>query len=160
MEKLNIICIDDQRDVLAAVQKDMLYFAPIAEIIECESTAEAEEIMEELFAEEKPIAMLICDHIMPGENGVDFLARLQQDGRFRNISSILLTGLATHQDTIEAINRAHISHYIEKPWKSEELINKIRILMTRFVIKSGRDFKDYMDFMDQNTLYNEMHERY
>ena len=126
MEKLNIICIDDQRDVLAAVQKDLVFFDPVCDIIECESTEEAEEVLEELYSGEKPVALIICDHIMPGENGVDFLARLQQDDRFSSIASILLTGLATHHDTIEAINRAHISHYVEKPWKTDDFQKKIK----------------------------------
>ena len=57
MEKVNIICIDDQREVLAAVQKDLVMFEPVAEIIECESADEAEEVLEDLYAEEKPVAM-------------------------------------------------------------------------------------------------------
>ncbi|KAA3610206.1 MAG: response regulator [Calditrichaeota bacterium] len=159
MEKVNIICIDDQREVLAAVQKDLVMFEPMAEIIECESSEEAEEVLEDLYAEEKPVAMIISDHIMPDENGVEFLARMQKDDRFKKVSSILLTGLATHQDTIEAINRARISHYIEKPWKAEDLQNKIKALLTHFILASGRDYTDYQEFMDQDVIIQEMRNR-
>ena len=159
MEKVNIICIDDQREVLAAIIKDLEFFEPVAEIVECESTAEAEEILEDLYADEKPIAMIISDHIMPDENGVAFLVRLQNDDRFKNISSILLTGLATHQDTIEAINKARISHYIEKPWKVDDLHKKIMVILTHFIISSGRDYTDYQEFMDQDTILSEMRKR-
>ncbi len=159
MEKVHIICIDDQREVLAAVQKDLALFEPIAEIIECESAEEAEEVLEDLFAEEKPVAMIISDHIMPDENGVEFLARLQKDDRFKNVASILLTGLATHQDTIEAINKARITHYIEKPWKAEDLQNKIKIILTRFILSTGRNYTEYQDFLDQDTLVEELRNR-
>ena len=159
MEKVNIICIDDQREVLAAVQKDLAMFEPVAELIECESSEEAEEVLEDLYAEEKPVAMIISDHIMPDENGVEFLARLQKDDRFKQVSSILLTGLATHQDTIEAINRARISHYIEKPWKAEDLQNKIKIILTHFILSTGRNYTEYQDFLDQNVIIQEMRNR-
>ncbi len=159
MKKLNIICVDDQRDVLAAVQKDLAIFDEIADLTECESAPEAEEIVEEMYGEEKPLALLICDHIMPGENGIDFLARLKSDQRFETLHTILLTGLATHTDTIEAINRAHIDHYIEKPWKAENLQQKVRVLLTRYVLENGMDYMDYQQHLDQPTLLREMHKR-
>lgn len=159
MKKINILCIDDQREVLAAVQKDLDFFEPIAEVLECESAAEAEEILEELYVKEAPVALIICDHIMPEENGVDFLARLKGDDRYASIRSILLTGLATHEDTIEAINCAHVSHYIEKPWDAQDLIQQVKVLLTRYILGLGDDYAEYQEFLDQPTLLKELRSR-
>ena len=101
---------------------------------------------------EKSIALIICDHIMPNENGIDFLARLQQDERFKSISTILLTGLATHQDTIEAINKARISNYIEKPWQHDDLNLKVKKLLTRYILNHGMNYTKYNAYLDQETL--------
>jgi len=159
MDKLQIICIDDQREVLATLKKDLAYFKPVAEIILCESATEADEVLEELDAEGQPIALLICDHIMPGENGVDFLSRINRDERFLNVRKLLLTGLATQQDTIEAINRAHIDHYIAKPWSKEDLLSSVKTLITRFILRSDLDYESYMTFMDHEILYKELRRR-
>ena len=42
MKKLNILCVDDQREVLAAIKKDLEIFTPAFTINDCESAAEAE----------------------------------------------------------------------------------------------------------------------
>lgn len=159
MDKLQIICIDDQREVLATLKKDLDLFRPVAEIILCESAAEADEVLEELDAEGKPICLLVCDHIMPGENGVDFLSRINRDDRFLNVRKMLLTGLATQQDTIEAINRANIDHYIAKPWTKEDLIDSVKTLLTRYILHSDLDYEPYMAFMNHEILYKELRRR-
>ena len=99
------------------------------------------------------LAVVISDHIMPGTTGVDFLISLKKDPRFRNTKKVLLTGLATHQDTIEAINKAQLDKYIEKPWKKEDLLHKIRVLLTSYMVEEGIDYDAYMDVLDAETLY-------
>ena len=129
MSKQNIICVDDQREVLSAIIRELEVFSATHNIIECESATEAEEVISELNDENQTVALIICDHIMPGENGIDFLARLHNDSRLGNSKRILLTGLASHQDTIKAINEAQIDYYMEKPWDSEELISVVKKLL-------------------------------
>lgn len=129
MSKPVILCIDDQREVLSAVRREISVFESEYEIIDCESAAEAEEVINELNEADAKVVLFICDHIMPGENGIDFLSRLNKDDRFKSSRRILLTGLASHQDTIKAINEAHIDFYLEKPWDSDELVNIVRKLL-------------------------------
>ncbi len=129
MSKQNILCVDDQREILSTVKRELSVFEEVFTIVECESAAEAEEVLNELLEENQIVSLIICDHIMPGENGVDFLSRLNQDARFKRIPRILLTGLASHQDTIKAINEAKIDYYLEKPWNSDELVSAVRKLL-------------------------------
>ncbi|MGD9900148.1 MAG: response regulator [Calditrichaceae bacterium] len=159
MAKLNILCIDDQREVLAALKKDLEYFSPIVNLIDCESAGEADEVLNELDSEGQLVAVIICDHIMPGETGVDFLSRLNKDDRFVLTRKLLLTGLATHQDTIQAINQANLDRYIEKPWEKQDLIDAVKILFTLFIIESDEEYNDYLAFLDQPTLYRLLRKR-
>ena len=78
------------------------------------------------------MALVISDHIMPGRSGVELLAELAADRRFAGTKKVLLTGQATHRDTIEAVNAARIDHYFEKPWDPDELLNTGRRLVTEF----------------------------
>ena len=129
MSKPVILCVDDQREVLSAIRREMSVFESDYELVESESAREAEEVLNELNDANQTVALVICDHIMPGENGVDFLARINHDSRNKNIRKILLTGLASQQDTIKAINEAQIDYYLEKPWNSEELVSIVRKLI-------------------------------
>ncbi|WP_020532700.1 response regulator [Flexithrix dorotheae] len=153
MEKLYIICVDDQREVLSTIAKDLAVFENDLIIEECESATEAEELIDEIDSEGDFVALIISDHVMPGKSGVDFLSDVNKDERFPNTQKILLTGLATHQDTIEAINSASINQYLEKPWNKEELIKSVKKLLTRFILKTGLDYQKYLPLTDQETLF-------
>jgi len=148
MRKLNILCVDDQREVLAALKKDLSFFEPIATFNEAESANEAEEVVRELTTAGESFFLVVCDHIMPGENGVDFLARLSRDGVLAETHKILLTGLADQQDTIRAINDAKIDLYMEKPWDGDELLKAVKKLLGKYVQAhnlSDAAFQEYLD---------------
>ena len=157
MKKLKIVCVDDQREVLAALRKDLESLQDACEIIDCESADEVFEVLEEIDAEDGYPALIISDHVMPGKNGVELLIEIKQDPRFPNTRKLLLTGMATHQDTINAINNANIDHYIEKPWTEENLIKSVKTLLTKFVFDAGIEYKIYLHVLDQDTLYNYLH---
>lgn len=158
MEKLRIMCIDDQREVLNTLRKDLDMFSKHCVFIECETADEAEEVLEDIDQCGGQLALVICDQVMPGKNGVDFFVGLNQDGRFSQVKKLLLTGLATQEDTIKAINEAHIDHYIEKPWTLKNLQYTVKVLLTQYICNSGLDYEDYMEIIDQETLYRELRE--
>ena len=135
MENIVIVIIEDQREVLEAIAKDLAFFEDAFLIEECDSADEAEELLETLDAEGQQIALVVSDHIMPGRSGVDFLIELNDDPRFVTTRKILLTGLATHSDTINAINNAAIDRYIEKPWEAQA----------------------YMKYLDNEILLKKLH---
>ncbi len=153
MNNLTIVYVDDQREILSTLSKDLEVFSEFVNIEECESAVEAIEIIEEVDAEGDMVAIIISDHIMPEMSGVEFLSKIHQDGRFSSTKKILLTGQATHKDTIEAINKAKIQRYIEKPWKSEDIQNIIKEQLTYYIIEKGIDYISYMSILDKKTLF-------
>ncbi|MEZ9233560.1 response regulator [Vibrio amylolyticus] len=152
MEKLNLICVDDQREVLSAVLQDLEPLNHWLNIEDCESADEVLELMDELDSEGEMIAVLVSDHVMPGKTGVELLTEVSKDTRFLHTKKILLTGQATHSDTIDAINIAGINHYFEKPWKAETLVSSIRTLVTQYVFDQGLDYSAYQNELDQQVL--------
>ncbi len=153
MDKLNLICVDDQRDVLSAVMKDLAPLADFCQLEECESAEECLALMDELDAAGDRVALVISDHIMPGGSGVELLKRIAGDPRFEATRKVLLTGQATHQDTIEAVNAVRIDHYFEKPWDAGELLSVSRRLLTEFVLAARLDYDAYAAQLDQARLY-------
>ncbi len=159
MQKLNILCVDDQREVLAALKKDLEIFTGSFAVISCESADEAEEVLQELDDKGEPITLIVCDHVMPQKSGIDFLIEINNDMRFEPVKKLLLTGLANHQDTITAINKAEIDRYIEKPWDIEELVHTVRVLITEYILETGMEYGPVQNMLDQQTLYKVLHKR-
>ena len=152
MNKLYIICVDDQREVLASIVRDLSPLAAWTIVEECESAEEARTLLNELDAEDARPALIICDHIMPGANGVDFLAELAKDMRFTLLKKILLTGQATHKDTIDAINKARVDHYFEKPWQPEPLLQTCRRLLSEYLFDTGAYAREFSPHVDPQVL--------
>jgi len=157
MQKLSIICIDDQREVLAALVNDLSPLTTHCRIEICESTDEAMEVMEEFDQQGTPVGLIISDHVMPGKSGIAFLTEINEEPRFQMTPKLLVTGMATHQETIMAINRANIDRYIEKPWEVEDLLRKVKELLTERVFSSGLDYQQYLPVLDQQTLLSRLH---
>jgi two-component system chemotaxis response regulator CheY len=152
MDKLAIIYVDDQREVLNTLSKDLQVFENLITLEECESAQEAMDVIDELDAAGDHVAVIVSDHIMPGKNGVEFLTDIKTDGRFPLTKKMLLTGQATHQDTITAINNAGIEKYIEKPWESEDIVIAVKELLTLYVISAGIDYEKYISVLDLPSI--------
>lgn len=156
MEKIYVICVDDQRDVLASVARDLRPFSDWTIVEECESADEALALLEELEVKERHLGLIVCDHIMPGTLGVDFLAKVEKSGHFRHVKKILMTGQATHQDTIDAINFAKIDGYIEKPWDGEKLRGVCRRMLTEYIFDVDLEPLQYSKVADQKVFLERM----
>ncbi len=152
MDKIFIICVEDQREVLNAVLKDLEPFEGAFFLEGCESAGEAEALLDEIDAKGDYVGLMVCDHVMPGKSGVELLIQVNNDPRFKHTKKLLLTGLATHQDTINAINNAAIDRYIEKPWNVETLQKQARVLLTLFLFDQGLGYERFLPYLDQETV--------
>ncbi|MCG6201728.1 response regulator [Psychromonas antarctica] len=153
MEKINIICVDDEREVLDAVVHDLDYFRDLFNIEACESAFECLELLEELDAQQEHVAVLISDHVMPEKSGVELLTEVALDNRFLGTKKLLLTGLATQADTIKAINNAKLDNFLEKVWDPQELLQTVKELLTEYIVEKGLDYEEYIEKLDAPTLY-------
>ncbi len=156
MEKLNLICVDDQREVLSAILQDLSSLSLWINIEECESADETLELMDELDSAGEYIALVLSDHVMPGKSGIELLTDISGDYRFEKTKKVLLTGQATHQDTIAAINNARIESYIEKPWSGEELKVLVTRLVTEYIFDKGLEYTDYQEHLDQQVVLSRL----
>ncbi|MEI6896150.1 MAG: response regulator [Psychromonas sp.] len=152
MEKINIICVDDEREVLDSVVRDLDYFSDVFNIEECESAIECLELLEELDANQESVALIISDHVMPGKTGVELLTDVEQDPRFMGTKKLLLTGLATQEDTIKAINNAKLDYFLEKVWDPAELLLTVKELVTEYIIEQDINYSAYVEKLDATTM--------
>lgn len=67
----------------------------------------------EKLLQEEAIDVIICDHGLPGESGLDFLSRIR--ALYPYIQRILLTGQTDVDLAIRAINEGDVHRYLPKP---------------------------------------------
>lgn len=107
-----VLLVDDDPQVLTSIKR-LLH--PLGlEVCTALGGAHALEILSEF-----DVAVIVCDHNMPGMSGDAFLAR-SIDLR-PNAVRITLTGNADLATARASINNGRISHFLQKPWNAEHL---------------------------------------
>lgn len=145
---LTILILDDEPEVRAAVERDLLVFAEHIRVEVASEVEEAWEIVDELAADGDVLALALCDHRMPGTTGVEFLVQMMDDDRTAGTRKVLVTGQAQLRDTVRAVNEAHLDHYIAKPWDVDELHQVVRTMLTDYVEDMDIDPLPYLDVLD------------
>lgn len=159
--ELIILCIEDEADVREAILRDLAPFEARFRLEGVGSAGEASQYLQSLDPGKQRVALIFCDHVMPGQRGVEFMAELEkaQTEVVRGARKVLFTGQAGHEDTIEAINRARIHHYLPKPWEVEALHELTRRLLTDFVLEMEIPPLPYMAVLDQGRVAESIHDR-
>jgi response regulator RpfG family c-di-GMP phosphodiesterase len=103
--------------------------------------------------------MVLCDHLMPGTKGVDFLIELEKNPETKAARKVLVTGQASHQDTIAAINIGGLDHYIAKPWQIQEFDSVVRRLLTDFILEVDESPAKYASVLDFARIMEAIHAR-
>lgn len=153
MNRYIILCVDDERAVLDSVMADLEPFATQFELEAAQSVTEARELLNELESEGKALALILCDHIMPDELGVDFLVELNQSETHQNARKLLLTGQAGLEATIEAVNQGGLDYYIAKPWQPDFLQEVIRAQLTEFILEQETDPLPFTQLLDSQKIF-------
>lgn len=73
--------------------------------------------------------LVLADHRMEGISGVELLARIKEE--YPEVVRILITGYSDLKTAKEAINKASVHHYLEKPCSNEEIVSTIYMELNR-----------------------------
>jgi DNA-binding NarL/FixJ family response regulator len=111
-----VLLVDDEPAFLDAMAQGM---AGEFEIVTAASAAEAVSRMAM-----RKYAVVICDHILPGEAGLDFLIRMRE--RHPETRRILLTGYINPELLSRSIDVAGLSACMLKPVRAAELVKAVR----------------------------------
>ncbi len=124
MSNKAILCVDDERIVLVSLRDQITKHFGLRYRSEfAESVEEAWEVIEELDLDGVKILIIVCDWLMPGIRGDEFLIQVHQ--RFPEIITIMLTGQADEAAIERARQYADLHAYIPKPWSEATLVAAI-----------------------------------
>lgn len=119
MPKPVILAIDDEPEVLNAVERDLRHhFHTEYRVMKASSGAQGLETIRHLKQRGAAVSLFLVDERMPGMTGTQFLIealKLYPDAR-----RVLLTAYADTETAITAINKIGLDHYLLKPWEPPE----------------------------------------
>ncbi|OLQ74895.1 hypothetical protein BIT28_13120 [Photobacterium proteolyticum] len=152
MNKYLILCVDDEREVLDSVLHDLGSLEEHFIIEAAESVDEAKEVLADAIADHIPLALILCDHIMPGETGIDFLIELKQQSETTRSRRVLLTGQAGLEETVQAVNHASLDYYISKPWDGDQLKDVVIDQLTTYIIDNEKELMPWARILDTGRI--------
>lgn len=91
-------------------------------------------------AREKP-QLILLDVMLPGEDGLCILQKLQGDAATADISVMMVTAKGTELDKVKGLDLG-ADDYIVKPFGMAELIARVRACLRRAAAKTSRDVLD------------------
>jgi thioredoxin reductase (NADPH) len=167
MAKPILLSVDDDADVLRAIERDLRSkYGAEFRVIGSDSPEGALTLLKQLKLRNDSVALLLADQRMPHMDGVAFLQEAMHI--FPDAKRALLTAYADTNAAINAINQANINYFFLKPWdpptehlypQLDDLLDDwrasykpifegIRVLGTRWSAKSY----ELRDFLARNRV--------
>jgi len=110
-----VLVVDDEQPLVNLFAESL---APYFEVSTATSAREAGFLMHK-----KPFKVVICDHLMPGGNGLSFLIDAREE--YPNTQRILVTGYMKPEMLLRSVNEAALYRYLLKPVSLPELIKTV-----------------------------------
>jgi DNA-binding NtrC family response regulator len=111
-----VLLIDDEKPLLELFQEVL---APHFEVTLATTTKEAGFIMHK-----KAFKVVVCDHLMPGGNGLSFLVHAREE--YPDTQRVLVTGYMKPEMLLRSVNEAALYRYLLKPVSLPELIKTVQ----------------------------------
>lgn len=122
-----ILLVDDESNVLSALKR-----ALFDEPLEISSVTSAEEALH--IMKEEQFKVVVSDERMMGMQGSEFLSQIRQLHPFT--VRIMLTGHATLDAAMKAVNDGEIYRFLSKPWEDQNLKFSIRSAIEKYDLET------------------------
>lgn len=116
-----VLLVDDERALVEAIRLHL------QDEFEIETAGSAEEA--EIMMASRHYSAIVCDHLMPGEQGLDFLTRMKR--LFPHTRRILITGYMNPELISRSVALAGLSDCLLKPVKATMIADAVRTALER-----------------------------
>lgn len=110
-----VLLVDDEKPLIELYAEAL---APHFETTLATSTREAGFILHK-----KTFKVIVCDHLMPGGNGLSFLVDAREE--FPDMQRVLVTGYMKPEMLLRSVNEAALYRYLLKPVSLIELVKTV-----------------------------------
>ncbi|MDR3579558.1 MAG: response regulator [Oryzomonas sp.] len=143
-----ILLVDDEENVLSALKR-----ALIEEPYEVYGATSGEQALEVMQAHCFKVVM--SDERMTGMQGSEFLSLVRE--RYPDTVRILLTGHATLDAALRAVNQGEIYRFFTKPWDDTEIKLAVRLAIEKYDLE--RENRRLLSTIKRQTLEMKVLER-
>lgn len=112
----SVLLIDDEKPLLQLFAEAL---EPYFDVEMATSAREAGFLMHK-----KTYKVVVCDHLMPGGNGLSFLVHAREE--YPNTQRVLVTGYMKPEMLLRSVNEAALYRYLLKPVSLPELIKTVQ----------------------------------
>lgn len=148
--KHKVLIVDDEQST-RKLMKEALGMEPY-ELLVADSAEKALEIFKS-----QPVDVVISDEMMPGMPGSEFLVLVRR--KYPDTIRMILTGHASIESAIRAINEGQIYHFFTKPCRIYDLAITIRkALQQKELMKESRELLRLAQ--RQSSFINEIEKKY
>ncbi|EQC51093.1 response regulator [Bacteriovorax sp. DB6_IX] len=120
---MKILVVDDCLDARNHI-KLILRKKGFKKVVGAHDGREGIQILQESFEDFDPVCLVLADWQMPDMDGIEFLAQMRTDPRFKDIPFIMITYDNDREHVIQAISTG-VDNYMVKPIKADTLLKKI-----------------------------------
>jgi len=118
-----VLLVDDEHHVLTSLTR--ILADELFEVVCAGSGEEALKLMETT-----PVKVVVSDERMVGMQGSELLTKIKE--LYPHTQRILLTGHASEEATMKAVNQGEIYRFFTKPWDEDELKSAIRSAIDKY----------------------------
>ncbi|MBL9216417.1 MAG: response regulator [Opitutaceae bacterium] len=111
----SVLLVDDEKSLIELYAEAL---APYFETTLATSTREAGYILHK-----KSFKVVVCDHLMPGGNGLSFLVDTREE--YPDMQRVLVTGYMKPEMLLRSVNEAALYRYLLKPVSLPELVKTV-----------------------------------
>ena len=111
----SVLLIDDEKSLV------QLYSEALSPHFDCDLAHSAREAG--YLMHKKQYKVVVCDHLMPGGNGLSFLVHVREE--HPNTQRILVTGYMKPEMLLRSVNEAALYRYLLKPVSLPELVKTV-----------------------------------
>ncbi|MCD6307129.1 MAG: response regulator [Deltaproteobacteria bacterium] len=119
---LKVLTVDDSKTIRMIVKKAFKSFE--CELFEAENGRQGLEVAKK----ERP-GLIVLDITMPVMTGTEMLAKLKNDPDLKDTPVIMLTAESGKENVLEIVKMG-VSDYVVKPFKGEQLIERVTKILT------------------------------
>ena len=118
-----IFCVEDDKSI-----RELIIYALKGQGLEVMGFESGEEMFEEL-KNIKP-KLFLLDIMLPGMDGMEILAKLNNDKNYFDVPVIMLTAKGSEYDKINGLDSG-ADDYISKPFSVLEMVARVRAVLRR-----------------------------
>lgn len=118
---MRVLLVDDE-PALRGSMRALLKTDASREVLEASNGQEAWQLLD---AEDTPVDLCILDQQMPDMSGLEFLAKLRTDPRFKSLK-VLFCSANSEREIVVSAAHLGIKSYLLKPFSAKDLLTKVQ----------------------------------